>query len=261
EFAHGMTSKAFGGRATELGALMIYYCLPALYCNVTGLHMIPQRGRRLWVIAAGIYWQLLIGASAFLAWFALAPDTLPAQLAMIFVLGSLLEVVFNTNPLIKLDGYYFLSQWLGITNLMEQSRASWRAVWAKGVFPKRRILLVFGFLSFVYNLALPVAIVWYAAQFLMDRMGFPGLMLSGALGVLYAWEPVKKLFANQGEVMKTKTWRRFVPAAIAICFVAVFFLPWTASVGSYGALVAIPGREAIIRAAEGASLSSLQVEA
>src|SRR5262245_32879551 len=37
EFAHGLTCKAFGGRATEVGALLIYYFLPALYCNVSGL--------------------------------------------------------------------------------------------------------------------------------------------------------------------------------------------------------------------------------
>src|SRR5262245_8520375 len=72
EFAHGLTCKAFGGRATEIGVLMIYYFLPALYCNVSGVHLIPQRGRRLWVIAAGVYWQLLAGTLALLAWFALA---------------------------------------------------------------------------------------------------------------------------------------------------------------------------------------------
>jgi putative peptide zinc metalloprotease protein len=55
EFAHGLTCKAFGGRATEVGGLLIYYFLPALYCNVSGLHLIPQRGRRLWVIAAGVF--------------------------------------------------------------------------------------------------------------------------------------------------------------------------------------------------------------
>ncbi len=52
EFAHGMTCKVFGGRATEVGALMVYYFLPALYCNVSAIHLIPQRNRRLWVIAA-----------------------------------------------------------------------------------------------------------------------------------------------------------------------------------------------------------------
>ena len=81
-----MTCKAFGGRATEVGVLMIYYFLPALYCNVSGIHLIPKRSRRLWVIAAGVYWQLLVGALSLLAWFLLAPYTLLADLAFIFFL-------------------------------------------------------------------------------------------------------------------------------------------------------------------------------
>ena len=54
EFAHGLTCKAFGGRVPEVGVLMIYYLLPALYCNVSGAYLIPERNRRLWVILAGI---------------------------------------------------------------------------------------------------------------------------------------------------------------------------------------------------------------
>src|SRR5215472_17213255 len=102
--------------------------MPALYCNVSGLHLIPQGGRRLWVIAAGIYWQLLVGACALLAWFVATPGTLLASAAMAALLGSVLDVVFNANPLIKLDGYYFLSQWLRMPNLMDRSRACWRAL-------------------------------------------------------------------------------------------------------------------------------------
>jgi putative peptide zinc metalloprotease protein len=98
EFAHGLTCKAFGGRATEVGVLMIYYFLPALYCNVTGIHLIPQRRRRLWVIAAGVYWQLLVGTLALLAWLALAPYTLLSDLAFIFFCGSILDVAFNGKP-------------------------------------------------------------------------------------------------------------------------------------------------------------------
>jgi putative peptide zinc metalloprotease protein len=66
EFSHGLTAKAFGGRSTEVGFMLIYYVLPAFYCNVSGIHMIPSRGRRLWVIAAGIYSQVLLGFGAIL---------------------------------------------------------------------------------------------------------------------------------------------------------------------------------------------------
>jgi len=282
EFAHGVTCRAFSGRATEVGALLIYYCMPALYCNVSGLHLIPQRGRRMWVIAAGVYWQLLVGSSALMGWFIFNPETPLAEAAMALVLGSLLDIAFNANPLIKLDGYYFLSQWLRIPNLMSRSRACWRVLLRK-VFlgapdpdasrftsRDRRILLAFGFLSFFYNLALPVAIVWYAAQYLMDKFQFAGLLLSFVLGLAYAWKPMKRLFERKGGDMtnndvtegksKQSRRRRYVPAAIAVTFAAAACLPWTASVGSYGALTALPGREAIIRAADSASLIALNVQ-
>jgi len=194
EFSHGLTSKAFGGRATEVGVLLIYYVFPAFYCNVSGIHMIPQRSRRLWVIAAGLYSQLILGFGALLVWFVFAPDTLPGRVAMAFVLASLLDLAINAYPLLKLDGYYFLSQWLRIPNLMDRSRARWRDVGRRlqgrtaresvRFSPReRRILLVFGYFSFLHNTALPLAILWYASGYLMDWLAFPGLVLDGLVGV------------------------------------------------------------------------------
>jgi multidrug efflux pump subunit AcrA (membrane-fusion protein) len=61
---------------------------------------------------------------------------------------------------------------------------------------------------------------------------------------------------------KPRAWapRRFVPLAIAALVLAALCLPWKASVGSYGTLMAIPGREAIIRAPDNASLLELNVQ-
>ena len=292
EFAHGMTARAFGGRATEIGGLLIYFCLPALYCNVSGLHLIPQRSRRLWVIAAGVYWQLLVGAASLLGWFAFAPYTVFSNLCMALVLGSLLDLLFNANPLIKLDGYYFLSQWLRLPNLMDRARAYWTEIifGRSGVQAEReqwtprdrRIFFVFGLLSYSYNLAFPITILWFASQYLMDRFQFPGLLLSALLAFLYAGVFLKRsackiaerFFAESKsinedetvsakatnvEVSKRARWRHFtMPGLAALCVIGLC-VPWSASVGSYGALTARPDREAIIRAPENGSLISMQV--
>jgi putative peptide zinc metalloprotease protein len=279
EFSHGLTAKAFGGRATEVGFMLIYYVLPALYCNISGIHMIPSRGRRLWVIAAGIYSQLLLGFGAMLLWFAFSPDTWIAQAAMILALASLLDLFMNANPLIKLDGYYFLSQWLRMPNLMDRSRACWRDVGRRllmGLPPREAVrftdrdrgrLLAFGFCSFFYNLGLSVAIIWYGSRHLMDWFALPGLVASAALAAAFVATPLKRTveywFGKENRMAAlqgTRSWRRFVPAGIALLILAGLLMPWTASVGSYGALAVIPGRESIIRAPEDASLVVLNVQ-
>src|SRR5262249_51360789 len=48
--------------------------------------------------------------------------------------------------------------------------------------------------------------------------------------------------------------RRLVPVSIALLFVLVMSMPWRASVGNYGALIATPNREVVIRAPESATL-------
>jgi putative peptide zinc metalloprotease protein len=302
EFAHGLTCKAFGGRATEVGILLIYYCLPALYCNVSGLHLIPQRGRRLWVIAAGVYWQLLVGAFALLTWLMLAPFTIFSDLAFIFLCGSVLNVAFNGNPLIKLDGYYFLSQWLGMPNLMDRARAWWRDMLRSNFFGfssmdekrysrrEQAILALFGSLSFAYTLGLRVFIVIFLGSYLTDWFHLSGLLLTALLALSYMRRAFEELVTalisalwpigpnfnrfwkanmsiqNQsatnamGENEKpARRWRRLIPLAIASFLVLIFCLPWNASVGAYGILVAIPGQEAIIRAPESAILAEMHV--
>jgi putative peptide zinc metalloprotease protein len=317
EFAHGLTCKAFGGRATEIGALLIYYFLPALYCNVSGIHLIPQRGRRLWVIAAGVYWQLMVGTVALLAWFALAPYTLLADLAFVFFCGGVLDVAFNGNPLIKLDGYYFLSQLLRMPNLMDRSRAYWHGLWRRIVFGERHedstrfsrreraILAAFGLASFIYTTALMVFIVVFVGGYLIDWYHLAGLLGTIGIGLFYMRQPLRRLVAatvsglagalanlkqffvkrtdgkmanndqtalprespgagdqrqtQSGEHQPARWRRRLVPLSMALFVVMVLCLPWDASVGAYGSLVAIPEREAIIRAPESASLVTLRV--
>jgi hypothetical protein len=303
EFAHGLTCKAFGGRVPEVGVLQIYYVLPALYCNVSGIHLIPQRNRRLWVILAGIYWQVLVGTAALHLWYLLAPYTLLSDLAFCFFLAGVVDVIFNANPLIKLDGYYFLSQWLRLPNLMDRSRAYWRgrlkrilfgeaneaaAQWSKR---ERMIYAVFGLLSFIYTVGLRIIIVFYVGSYLADWFHFTGLLLAALLALFYARQPLKQLSTaaismtgrisgslfqkRRGETMASdkqepsaesvgtqrKLWRRrLAPLTVGLVIMLILCLPWNASVGNYGTLVAIPGEEAIIRAPESATLIALQAQ-
>ena len=276
EFAHGLTCKAFGGRATEVGVLLVYYFLPALYCNVTGIHLIPQRNRRLWVIATGVYWQLLVGSGCLFAWSLVAPETLLADVLLGFGLGSLVDVVFNANPLIKLDGYYFLSQWLRLPNLLDRSRAYWRGLLLGGAEEKRYsrrervVYTLFGLASAVYSLALTGFILVYVGGWLMDTFYLLGMLLTVGVALLFVRKPLATVgnsafrrLAFICEPFRLKAGlqtRRVVPLALVLLVLIGLLLPWHASVGSYGVLVALPERETIIRAPEAATLVQLSVK-
>ncbi len=122
EFAHGLTCKHFGGEVHELGFFLVYL-QPALYCNVSDAWLFPEKSKRLWVGFAGPYFELFLWGLATLTWWLTDVETWINYLALIVVTTSGIKTLFNFNPLIKLDGYYLLSDWLEIPNLRKKGFA------------------------------------------------------------------------------------------------------------------------------------------
>ncbi|MDQ3224510.1 MAG: hypothetical protein M3Q75_13730, partial [Gemmatimonadota bacterium] len=127
ELGHGLTCKYFGGQVHEIGAMLIYF-EPAFYCNVNDAWTFPELRARLWVTAAGSWIQLVIASLAAVVWWAATPGTMVSEVAFAAVLiGGITTVFMNANPLIPLDGYYALSDYLEVPNLRQRAFAhlSW----------------------------------------------------------------------------------------------------------------------------------------
>src|SRR5207302_7379254 len=116
ELSHGLTCKRFGGKVHEIGLLLIYL-QPAMYCNVSDAWLFPERRKRLLVTLAGAWFEVFCWALATLFWRLTDPATLPNYLALVVATTLGIKTLFNLNPLIKLDGYYLLSDYLEIPNL------------------------------------------------------------------------------------------------------------------------------------------------
>jgi hypothetical protein len=134
EFAHGLTCKRFGGEVRELGFMLLFF-QPAFYCNVSDAWLFPEKGKRLWVTFAGAYLEIVLWAVATLTWRVLEPGTALHFMALVVMATSGVKTLFNWNPLIKLDGYYLLSDWLEIPNLRQRSfgylRAAPKRLWGR----------------------------------------------------------------------------------------------------------------------------------
>jgi putative peptide zinc metalloprotease protein len=128
ECAHGLTCKHYGGEVHDMGFLLLMLINPCLYCNINDAWLFDDKRHKMHTVLAGIYFELLLGACAVFVWYFTNVDSTVGRMAFVIItvcMGA--TVVFNLNPLMKLDGYYLLSDWLEIPNLRQNALAmiSW----------------------------------------------------------------------------------------------------------------------------------------
>jgi putative peptide zinc metalloprotease protein len=162
EFAHAYATKVYGGECHDIGFALFYFT-PAFYCDTSDTFMFKNRLHRLWVTIAGIYAEVAIASVATIVWVASYPDTILHEAAyktMLFT--GLSAVLFNINPLIKVDGYYALSSLLQIPDLRETAWKTVGAAFQKHILRlpveippttrrKRIIYWVYGIFSMMYT--------------------------------------------------------------------------------------------------------------
>jgi multidrug resistance efflux pump len=195
EFSHGLTCKRFGGSVHEIGLLLIYL-QPAMYCNVSEAWMFPEKRKRLLVTLAGAWFEIFAWAWATIAWRITEPGTMPNYVALLVATTLGIKTLFNLNPLIKLDGYYLLSDWLEIPNLRKNAfrhiattiKRLWRwdAPAARATGRERRIFWLYGLLAGTYSVWLLGLILLTLGSFLVARYQGWGLVLfMTTLGIIF----------------------------------------------------------------------------
>lgn len=120
ELGHAAVAHALGAPVHELG-LMLYLGLPLGYTNVSAANLLERRHDRIAVSLGGLYYQIGFSALAILAWAWVPMDAHGKAFVLSLALISGGSVVFDLNPFAKMDGYYVLSDWLGIRNLQGRS--------------------------------------------------------------------------------------------------------------------------------------------
>ncbi|MAI73853.1 MAG: hypothetical protein CMM01_23545 [Rhodopirellula sp.] len=188
EFAHATACKRFGGECREIG-LMFLVGVPCLYCDVSDAWMLPRRWQRIFISAAGILAELTLASLAALIWFFTVDGPVRDVCATVVVVCSVTTVLFNGNPLLRYDGYYMLSDAIGIPNLSAEATGVLRE-WARRFlwtspntmtfeFTTRNFLVAgYGLLSGFYRIAI------FALIMLMIYRFAESYEMADAVGVL-----------------------------------------------------------------------------
>jgi putative peptide zinc metalloprotease protein len=162
ELGHGHASKHYGGRVQFMGFALIYLA-PAFYTDITEGEVTATRYERMVISLAGVWIELVLYSIIAPIWLGTPPYTvLHDACYTVMLITGISAVLLNWNPLIKLDGYYILTEILGIVDLKEDSTAFvsgwvkhniWRLPVEVPYVPKRRRLgyAVFALLSGLYS--------------------------------------------------------------------------------------------------------------
>jgi putative peptide zinc metalloprotease protein len=240
ELSHGMAVRRWGGQVHEAGVTLMLL-MPVPYVDASAATGFAQRRARIAVSAAGIMAELLIAALALPLWLWL-DDGLARDCAFVLlVVAGVSTVLFNGNPLQRLDGYYILGDALGLPNLGPRSRAWWldllrrRLLRVEGGEPmpvapgETPWLFAYAPLSWLMVLLIAtVAVLWMAGI-------SPGLAIAAA--AVLAWQvllrPMHQLLsqlrrAAWSQQATARRWRRLVGTGAAL-LALVLVLPWPRS--------------------------------
>ena len=274
ELGHGLTTKWFGGEVHEIGAMLLYFS-PALFCNTNDAWTFERRSHRLWVTFAGPWVDMVIAAVGALVWVLTEPGSLANYLAFLIVLiGGVSAVITNFNPLLPLDGYYALSDWLEIPNLRKRSFGYWGWMGRRyllgvnapppRVTPReRRVFLLYGGLALAYSVLIAiVSLLWLVL--VIGRFMGPWIWV---LLAVIALQIAMQMSGRASTVARTAavSWRAalgsrrrlFGAGGLLAMALLVLLVPWTFRARGEFTVVAVP--RMLVRAPEAGILERMSV--
>lgn len=269
EFGHALTLAHFGGRVREMG-LMVLYFIPGFYCNVGDAWLLPRRERMLVSLAGGLV-QTVVWAWATILWRILAPETLASHVCMIAIAFSGIQTLFNFNPLLRMDGYYLLSDLLMVPNLRRKSfvylrgkLGFWLGTTGRGTpAPPREkwIFTLYGISAFAFSATLLFVVLsrfggWMVAEYgTWGIILFTGICLMVVPGTGKDNPPAASRPANGA---RRKPWKSPVTLTCLALILVGSFIPWELKVT--GDFTILPGSAVAVHSQVEGTLKTIVVD-
>lgn len=239
ETGHALMLKHYGLRVPTMGVAFLVMW-PVMYTDASEGWRLQSRRQRASIAAAGVMTEMILACYAMVAWFFLPDGVLRSVAFAVATTTWVLSVAVNLNPLMRFDGYYFLSDLVNIPNLQDRSFvvAKWRLRrWLFGVdlpapehFPANTLSWMTGYAwaIWVYRFFLFLGIAVLVYYFFFKALGV------FLFGVEIWWFIVRPIWNE------IKQWRQLAPGASlprrrlfmglagGVLFLLVF--PWKGSI-------------------------------
>lgn len=239
ELGHALMLKHFGVRVPTMGVAFLVMW-PVMYTDASEGWRLVSRRQRAMIAAAGVTTELMLACYAMVAWFFL-PDGLLRSIAFAVATTTwVLSVAVNLNPLMRFDGYYFLSDIVNIPNLQDRSFAvaRWRLrSWLFGINEPAPEYLpegtLFGMVAYAWAIMIYRFFLFLGIAVLVYYLFFKALGIF-LFGVEIWWFIVRPIWNE------IKHWRELAPNASlprrrlfiggGVTLLLLLVFPWKSSI-------------------------------
>jgi hypothetical protein len=231
EFGHVLVATRIGVPVRKAGIFLIaLYPMP--YVDMSEADMRASRRGRIAITSAGIVVDVTVGLLAFVAWHVAAGTYMQTLLGNVFVFSTINSLLFNGNPLIKLDGYFILSDAVGQRNLyarssalLAETRRKVASLGRSGHWPRGRAqwaMLAYAVAAFFYRIYIVLVI---AAALIPRHLGLGALLVAWGGVVMFVTplfrDKAAALPEEEGLAARRRIFRAMLLAGIAAVLLLV----------------------------------------
>lgn len=120
ELGHALVAKRYGCRVSSMGVAFLLMT-PILYTDTTDAWRLRSRFQRLSIVTAGVKVEIYIACVATFLWGVVPDGGLRGVLFFVATTSWISSLLINISPFMRFDGYYALSDFLGMENLQPRS--------------------------------------------------------------------------------------------------------------------------------------------
>lgn len=246
EFGHALTAKRMGCRVPTMGVAFLLM-FPMAYTDVTESWKLDSHKKRFKIAGAGIATEMLVAAWMLFIW-TLLPEGNWRGVAFFLATTSIVATLaINASPFMRFDGYFLLSDFVGMPNLHQRAFAMGRWWLRERLFrfgdeppehfpqDKVRLLVLFAFVVWIYRFIIFIGIAVLVYYYFFKALGL--FLFAVEIWFFLArpvWSELKIWFKRKDEIRpKFKT----RPAYYLIWGLLLFFVvPFDVTVNTQGML-------------------------
>ena len=240
EFGHAYTAKSLGLKVPTMG-IMWMFIFGFLYTDTTESWKLESRKQRIAIGSAGVLAELQLAIISSLLWTVLPDGGFRYACFYLATAAWIATLMINLSPFLRWDGYWVLSDLVGIQNLRERSGKLAEWFFGKTIMgfedempvklPEKqvRFSIVFAVLAYFYRIGIFIGIGLLIFSRVFKLLGI--FLLLSMIGKMIVW-PILSTVIEWFKRRSEMNWNKYSITSFIVIFAILLLLviPWRSTI-------------------------------